>query len=208
MDTWLNVCNTYNKAVEVCCENDKNDKYGKCTIDHEDLQVLYDGLLSSYKDYKKNDRGDIISEGKEGYKYTVNPFTNEKVPVYSEKEEELLKELYEAEDHILELEDWLETEKDSTLRSDLRRDLDHYYKTYDEIQDDIDKLRNEGDWKEVREKQKKIAKEKESKRKAQVKKKADKKKKEEAKKKKKEAERSKIIKDMPDDFKEAMEDLF
>jgi predicted nucleic acid-binding Zn-ribbon protein len=146
-------------------KDDPNAPYGKEKIDC---------IIDAYKSLAKNERGDIVSKSSkkgDSPKYVTNPFTDEDVPVYSEEEAELLEELYSIEDQIAELEDWLDAEDDMDERNHLRRDIDKLFQTYDVIKKRLDELRDEDNWSEVREKQKKLAAEKEKKKKAAKKKK-------------------------------------
>jgi hypothetical protein len=177
----------------------------------------------TYKSMSKNDRGDIISKGNAKTKYVTNPFTNEKVPVYSKEEEGLLLELYEIEDIIIEYEEYLEKETIGCRRDELRKDIEAHEEYYEEITEKLDILREEDDWNEVRKKQKKLAAEKEKKAKASKKKKDDakskaKREKEEAEAKaeakekrrivKLRAERKKIMDSMPDEIRDITDNLF
>jgi len=173
-------------------------------------------LALVFKALTKNSRGDIIAgktpKGQKAPSYIVNPFTNEKVPVYSEEEKDLLEELYELEEQLVEVEGWYEAERDARERVQLRRDMDYIEDRFNKVKDKLDDMREEDEWDVVRQKQKKLAEEKEKVKKkkatATKKKKTLAKNKEDKRIAKVQAERQADLDAMPDDLRDAADDLF
>ena len=178
-------------------------------IDAEDTDGRNASLTAAFRALTKTDRGDIIApEGKKTPKYVTNPFTDEKVPVYSEAEKELLEELYEIEDQIHEVDEWPVGEPDGAERAELMRDIEKLDESYNYIKKKLDKARDESGWSDIREKQKKLAVKKEKKKKKVKKQKDAAKVKEEKRQADLQAERQKSIDAMPDDLKQVADDLF
>ena len=180
---------------------------------------MMDTIINAYKSLAKNEKGDIVSKIKDSPKYVTNPFTNEEVPVYSEDEIELLDELDKIDGMIRETENWLETEADGEERVNLRKDLAKLEEEHNLVATELDAIRDEDGWSEIREKQKKLASEKEKVAKEKAKKakvarkkkndeKAKAKAKEDKRKAKIDAERKDILDKMPEEIQNLADDLF
>lgn len=177
-----------------------HDKYNAKSFEYD----FYTEVSSLYR----SERGDIYSKKNDGKKTTINPLTNEEVPVYGEEEQKLIERTYEINDDIEDLSSWLErnlgTAKD---RGAVRRKISVLYSEKDKIEKEINEGRD-GSWLKLKEKQEKLAKEKEKKREAENKKKKVAQTKADKKQAKLLKERQKAIDDMPDELKEVMDDLF
>lgn len=205
------------KSEDVGCQ--KSDKYELIIDSLDRIDDLLDDVgwtdidsiknaVGAYKSLSKNNRGDIIAPKGKKANYILNPFTNEKVPVYSEEEAALLEDLYEYDEQILEHEAWLLREPDAQERVELRRDIERLETVAGAIKKNLNVLRNEDEWSGIREKQSKAAQAKEKKAKDAKEKKAKAQSKVEKIKEKERKEREKIIKEMPDDLREAANGLF
>lgn len=206
--------NEYNKSKNTCnvCKESYNfnKPYHDSYNTYSSKNDWYDSIKDETEHLYRSKRGDIYTKKKNSKNYTINPLTNEQVPVYDEEEQELIDRTWEISDEIDELEDWLTIErKRSTVkeRQAVRIEIDELEYELAEVERELDDGRN-GGWLELREKQKKLAQEKEKKKKAKEKKEQVAKTKEEKRIAKAKKERQKAIDDMPDELKDVMDNLF
>ncbi|MHC4224768.1 MAG: hypothetical protein ACYSUN_12315 [Planctomycetota bacterium] len=202
-----------NSWIDMATTMSSIEDSGEYSFSKKDIEAMRDMVIESmseidYKEYNKNDRGDIIAKTKNAPKYIKDPLTNDEFPVYSEEEEGILEDIYKTEDSISELEDWYTNEQDLEERVNIKSDIEAYKELLEEYKDHLSELRNEDGWlkKKAEAKAKEIAKKKKAKAKAAKKKKE--KEAEEKRLEKEAAKRKEVLDSVPDNLRNQMKNLF